>query len=79
VARELASRGIRCNAIAPGYIATDMTAALNESQVEALKKGIPLGRLGDPEDVAGAVRFLAGPAARYITGHVLVVDGGMVM
>ncbi|MSR23297.1 MAG: 3-oxoacyl-[acyl-carrier-protein] reductase [Gemmatimonadetes bacterium] len=79
VASELASRGIRCNAIAPGYIETDMTAALNEAQTELLKERIPLGRLGSPEDIAGAVRFLAGPAARYITGHVLTVDGGMVM
>jgi 3-oxoacyl-[acyl-carrier protein] reductase len=79
VARELASRGIRCNAIAPGYIETDMTDALDEKQVEALAERIPLGRLGQPEDVAGVARFLAGPSARYITGQVLTVDGGMVM
>lgn len=79
VARELASRNVRCNAIAPGYIETDMTATLDESQTEALKEQIPLGRLGVPEDVAGVARFLAGPAARYITGQVLTVDGGMVM
>jgi 3-oxoacyl-[acyl-carrier protein] reductase len=79
VARELASRGIRCNAIAPGYIATDMTAALDEKQTEALMERIPLGRLGTPEDVAGLVRFLAGPSARYITGQVITVDGGMVI
>jgi len=79
VARELASRGIRCNAVAPGYIATDMTAALDESQTAALKDRIPLGRLGTPEDVAEVVRFLAGPSARYITGQVLTVDGGMVI
>ncbi len=77
VARELASRGIRCNAIAPGFIETDMTKALDESQTEALKQRIPLGRLGSPADVAGVARFLAGPAARYITGQVIVVDGGM--
>lgn len=79
IARELASRGIRCNAIAPGFIETDMTAALNERQAEALRDRIPLGRLGLPEDVAGVARFLAGPAARYITGQVIVVDGGMTM
>jgi 3-oxoacyl-[acyl-carrier protein] reductase len=79
VARELASRGVRCNAIAPGYIETDMTGALNEKQVEALAGQIPLGRLGQPEDIAGVVRFLAGPSARYITGQVITVDGGMVM
>jgi len=79
VARELASRGIRCNAIAPGYITTDMTAALDEKQTEALMARIPLGRLGTPGDVAGLVRFLAGPSARYITGQVITVDGGMVI
>ena len=79
LARELASRGIRCNAIAPGYVETDMTAALSESQTAALRDRIPLGRLGAPEDVAGVARFLAGPAARYITGQVVVVDGGMTM
>ncbi len=79
VARELASRQIRCNAIAPGYIETDMTGALDERQTEALKEQIPLGRLGTPEDVAGLARFLAGPGARYITGQVLAVDGGMVI
>lgn len=79
VARELASRDIRCNAIAPGFIETDMTDALDESQIETLKAQIPLGRLGSPEDVAGIVRFLAGPAACYITGQVIAVDGGMCM
>ena len=79
VARELASRGVRCNAIAPGYIRTDMTAELSEDQTTELQANIPLGRLGDPEDVAGVVRFLAGPDARYITGQVITVDGGMVM
>lgn len=79
LARELASRGVRCNAIAPGFIETAMTAALSESQIVALKERIPLGRLGVPEDVAGVARFLAGPAARYITGQVVVVDGGMTM
>ena len=79
VARELASRGVRCNAIAPGFIATDMTGELNETQVEELRGRIPLGDLGTPADVAGAARFLVGPSARYITGQVLAVDGGMAM
>lgn len=79
VARELASRNVRCNALAPGYIDTDMTGALDEAQVETLRERIPLGHLGEPEDVAGAARFLCGPAARYITGQVLAVDGGMAM
>ena len=79
VAKELASRGVRCNAIAPGFIRTDMTGELSESQVEALKGLIPLGALGEAQDIAGVARFLAGPAARYITGQVLAVDGGMVM
>ena len=79
VARELASRGITCNAIAPGFIETDMTAELNEEMRAELLKRIPLGTLGQAEDIAGAALFLAGPAARYITGQVLTVDGGMVM
>jgi 3-oxoacyl-[acyl-carrier protein] reductase len=79
VARELASRGVRCNALAPGFITTDMTDALGEGQMEELKTRIPLGSLGAPADVAGAARFLVGPAARYITGQVLAVDGGMAM
>jgi len=79
VAKELASRGIRCNAIAPGFIRTDMTGTLSDAQVDALKQIIPLGALGEADDVAGVARFLAGPAARYITGQVLAVDGGMVM
>ena len=79
VAREFASRGVRCNAIAPGFIQTEMTAALSEEVVEGLKSQIPMGTLGDPEDVARVVRFLAGPGAAYITGQVIGVDGGMVM
>ena len=79
VAKELASRGVRCNAIAPGFIRTDMTDALTEDQVEMLLGQIPLARLGDPADIAGAARFLVGPGGRYITGQVLAVDGGMVM
>jgi len=79
VAKELASRSVLCNAIAPGFIETDMTAALGEEARSALLEQIALGRLGKPEDIAAAVRFLAGPGASYITGQVLVVDGGMVM
>ena len=79
VAKELASRGVRCNAIAPGFIRTDMTDDLTEGQVDGLKTLIPMGELGDPEDISGVARFLAGPSARYITGQVLAVDGGMVM
>ena len=79
VAREFASRGIRCNAVAPGYIETDMTAELGTDAAEELAGRIPMGRLGTPEDVAGVVRFLAGPQAGYMTGQVVTVDGGMVM
>jgi 3-oxoacyl-[acyl-carrier protein] reductase len=78
-ARELASRGITVNAIAPGFIETAMTAKLGPEAREALSKQIPLGSLGQPDDVANAVLFLASPAARYITGQVLPVDGGMAM
>jgi len=79
VAKELASRGVRCNAIAPGFIETDMTDALDEKQKDALLQGIPLGSLGKPGDIADAALFLVSPRARYITGQVLAVDGGMVM
>jgi len=79
VARELASRGITVNALAPGFIETDMTASLKPELKEELVRQIPLAALGQPEDIAGAALFLAGPAARYITGQVLTVDGGMVM
>jgi 3-oxoacyl-[acyl-carrier protein] reductase len=78
-ARELASRGITVNAIAPGFIETAMTAKISPEAREGLLKQIPLGNLGQPEDVANAVLFLASPAARYITGQVLPVDGGMAM
>jgi 3-oxoacyl-[acyl-carrier protein] reductase len=79
VAKEYASRGVLVNAIAPGFIETDMTAALPEEGRKALLEGIALGRLGRPEDVAGAVVFLASDLAAYVTGQVLVVDGGMVI
>ncbi len=79
IARELASRGITVNAVAPGFIETDLTAALTPDQRETLAKQIPLERLGTPQDVAAAVLFLASEGAAYITGQVLVVDGGMVM
>ncbi len=79
VAKELASRNILCNAVAPGFIATDMTAALSDEQRKALEGQIPLERLGSPSDIASAVAFLASDHAAYITGQVLVVDGGMVM
>jgi 3-oxoacyl-[acyl-carrier protein] reductase len=79
VAKELASRNVLCNAVAPGFIETDMTAELGEGALEALHEQIALGRLGSPEDVAGVVAFLAGPDASYMTGQVLVIDGGMVI
>ena len=79
VAKELASRGVRCNAIAPGFIRTDMTDELTEGQVEGLLHQIPLGTLGEVDQIAGVARFLVGPGAGYITGQILAVDGGMVM
>jgi len=79
LARELASRGITVNAVAPGFIDTDMTRALNEAQRAALVGQIPVGRLGTPADVAGAVLFLVSPQATYITGETLHVNGGMYM
>ena len=79
VAKELASRNILANAIAPGFIETDMTASLSTEARSALSAQIPLERLGKPADIAGAVAFLASDHAAYITGQVLVVDGGMVM
>ena len=79
VAKELASRGITSNAIAPGFIETDMTAALNESVAEEMLKAIPLKRMGTGDDIANAVVFLASDLASYITGQVICVDGGMAM
>ncbi|MCU0495404.1 MAG: 3-oxoacyl-[acyl-carrier-protein] reductase [Chloroflexaceae bacterium] len=78
-AREIASRSITVNAVAPGFISTDMTDVLGDDARKAVLESIPLGRLGNPEEVASMVCFLASDAAAYITGQVLVVDGGMVM
>lgn len=79
LARELASRHIRVNCVAPGFIETDMTRVLSEDIVESMQKQIPLGRFGQVEDVANAIVFLASNEASYITGQVLNIDGGMVM
>jgi len=79
MARELASRGIRVNAVAPGFIDTAMTKNMTDSAKEAGVAQVPLGRMGDPQDIANAVAFLASDKASYITGHVLCVDGGMAM
>ncbi|MCC2254435.1 3-oxoacyl-[acyl-carrier-protein] reductase [Ruminococcus sp. CLA-AA-H200] len=79
VARELASRGITVNAVAPGFVNTEMTAVLSEKVKEGAAAQIPLGKFGEPEDIANAVAFLASDNARYITGQVLAVDGGMAM
>lgn len=79
LAREVGSRGVTVNVVAPGFIATDMTADLADAQREALLSGVPLARLGSPEDIAYAVAFLAGPGGAYITGETLNVNGGMLM
>lgn len=79
VARELAARGVTVNALAPGFIETDMTAVLNEEIKKSILNNIPMKTFGSAEDIAEAALFLASPAARYITGQVLTVDGGMVM
>jgi 3-oxoacyl-[acyl-carrier protein] reductase len=79
IAKELASRNIRVNAVTPGFITTDMTAALNDELKAKMAEAIPLGRIGNPEEIAKAVAFLASDAASYITGEVLKVNGGMYM
>ncbi|MBF7083575.1 3-oxoacyl-ACP reductase FabG [Desulfallas sp. Bu1-1] len=79
LARELGSRNITVNAVAPGYITTDMTAGLSEENKARMLQNVPLGRFGAPEEVAAAVAFLAGETAGYITGQLIVVDGGMTM
>lgn len=79
LAKEVASRNITINAVAPGFVSTDMTSELSDDLKEQAKAAIPLGRMGEPEDIAKAVAFLASDDASYITGQVLVVDGGMVM
>jgi 3-oxoacyl-[acyl-carrier protein] reductase len=77
LARELGSRGITVNSIAPGYLRTEMTHGLDRDQLEQIVRRTPSGRLGEPEDVARAVQFLAAPESDHITGHVLVLDGGL--
>ena len=79
LARELGSRGVRANVVAPGYVNTRLTDVLPEEAQQAMLANTPLGRLGDPEDVAGAVRFLCSDEAAFITGEVLLVDGGLGM
>ena len=77
LARELSSRKVTVNAVAPGMIETDMTAVMSEKAKEAMKAAIPMGEMGKPEDIAGTIAFLAGEEGRYITGQVICVDGGM--
>ena len=77
LARELGPRGVRVNAVAPGYVITDMTAELSDNMKEQILNNTPLGRLATPEDVAGVIAFLASPAAAYITGAVIPIDGGL--
>jgi 3-oxoacyl-[acyl-carrier protein] reductase len=79
LARELGSRGVRANVVAPGYVKTQLTDVLPEEATQAMLQNTPLGRLGEPEDVAGAVRFLCSDEASFITGEVLLVDGGLGM
>lgn len=77
IAKEYGSRGITCNAVAPGYIGSDMTAQMNPERTARILEGIALGRLGTPEDVANVVAFLASPRAAYVSGQIIQVDGGM--
>jgi 3-oxoacyl-[acyl-carrier protein] reductase len=79
VAREVGSRGITVNVVAPGFVETDMTAALGEEAREAARKAIVLGRFGTPQEVAAAVGYLASGPAAYVTGQVMVIDGGMAL
>ena len=79
LARELGSRNVRANVVAPGYVRSQLTDVLPEEATAMMLQNTPLGRLGDPEDVAGAVRFLCSDAARFVTGAVLLVDGGLGM
>jgi 3-oxoacyl-[acyl-carrier protein] reductase len=79
VAREFASRGVTCNCVCPGFFATDMTSVLKEDLKSKVLTGIPLGRFGKPEEVAGLVSFLCGPDAGYVTGQAWAIDGGMTM
>jgi NAD(P)-dependent dehydrogenase (short-subunit alcohol dehydrogenase family) len=79
LAREVGSRGITVNVVAPGFIVTDMTDALNEQARKSLQEQVPLGRLGSPDDIAHAVAFLSSPEAGYVTGETLHVNGGMYM
>ena len=78
-AREIATKGVTVNAVAPGFIATDMTASMGEGVLDEMKKAIPVKRVGKPEDIANAVKFFASESSEYITGQVLCVDGGMCM
>jgi 3-oxoacyl-[acyl-carrier protein] reductase len=79
LAQEIGSRGITVNAVAPGYIETDMTRVLPEEVKAKILAGVPLGRIGQPEDIANAVKFLVSEESSYITGHILAVNGGMYM